>query len=63
MISLNPKDIKYGIGLGGFGENYDEYKEYFGEALVINKNLYFLYFISFLFSYFEINTYVCVTLN
>ena len=30
---------------------------------LLNKNLYFLYFISFLFSYFEINTYVCVTLN
>ena len=27
------------------------------------KKLYFFYFISFLFSYFEINTYVCVTLN
>ncbi|MFH0735937.1 MAG: STAS domain-containing protein [bacterium] len=41
VISVNPNKIKYGVGLGGFGENYDEYKEYFGEALVINNNLYF----------------------
>ena len=31
-------------------------------TLMVGK-LYFLYFISFVFSYFEINTYVCVTLN
>ncbi|MDQ1267124.1 MAG: hypothetical protein QG635_2278 [Bacteroidota bacterium] len=41
VVSVKPSEIKYGTGLAALGENYDEYKEYFGEAIVMNHNLFF----------------------
>jgi anti-anti-sigma factor len=30
-----------GLGLGAFGDNYDEYKNFFGEALIVNHSLFY----------------------
>jgi len=40
VVSLRPEDINFGTGLAALGENYEDYKNYFGEAIVINNNLF-----------------------
>lgn len=37
---IYPADIRFGLGLAGIGNNYDDYKELIGEAIVINQNLF-----------------------
>jgi len=40
VMSLRPEDISFGTGLAALGEHYEDYKNYFGEAIVINNNLF-----------------------
>ena len=40
VISIKPEDITFGAGLVSLGENYGEYKKFFGEGLIINNNLF-----------------------
>jgi anti-anti-sigma factor len=40
VLSLKPEDIKFGTGLTAIGEDFDEYKKYFGESLIINSSLF-----------------------
>ena len=40
VVSLKPEDIKFGTGLASLGEGYKDYKFHFGEALIINNNLF-----------------------
>ncbi|MEQ8223500.1 MAG: STAS domain-containing protein [Candidatus Eremiobacterota bacterium] len=40
VLSVKPEDIKFGTGLAALGEHYKDYKDYFGETVVINSNLF-----------------------
>lgn len=40
VLSVKPEDIKFGTGLASLGEYYKDYKDYFGETVVINSNLF-----------------------
>lgn len=40
VIRINPDDIEFGTGLAALGDNYEDYKNVFGESLVIHKNFY-----------------------
>ncbi len=40
VISIKPEDIRFGTGLAALGEYYKDYKDYFGETVVINSNLF-----------------------
>lgn len=39
--SLSPKEILYGVGNAALGDNFDDYKNYFGEALVLQNSLFY----------------------
>jgi anti-anti-sigma factor len=39
--AVKPEDIKFGTGLAAIGDRYEDYKDFFGEAVVINKHLFF----------------------
>ncbi|RJR41118.1 MAG: anti-sigma factor antagonist [Desulfobacteraceae bacterium] len=41
VITLPANEIPYGFGLAALGDAYDEYMNLFGEALVLNRNLFF----------------------
>jgi anti-anti-sigma factor len=41
VVAVKPDDMKYGTGLAAIGDQYDDYKNCFGESVVINKHLYF----------------------
>jgi anti-anti-sigma factor len=41
VVAVKPDDIKYGTGLAAVGDQYDDYKNCFGESVVINKHLFF----------------------
>lgn len=41
VITLGANDIEYGFGLATLGDEYEEYKNLFGEALVLNRNLFY----------------------
>ncbi len=34
-------DVQFATGLAALGDNYDEYKDYFGEAMILNRSLFF----------------------
>lgn len=40
VLSVKPEDIRFGTGLAALGEHYKDYKDYFGETIVINSNLF-----------------------
>ncbi len=40
VVTLAPKELKYGIGLGALGDGYSDFKEFFGETAVINSNFF-----------------------
>lgn len=39
VVSVPSNQIRYGLGLAAVGEEYDNYKTYFGEALVLNHSI------------------------
>jgi anti-anti-sigma factor len=39
--TLSAGEIQFGLGMAALGDEYEEYKNLFGEALVINRNLFF----------------------
>ncbi|HOZ21534.1 MAG TPA: STAS domain-containing protein [bacterium] len=41
MITLPQRELLYGAGLATIGDDYEEYKGLFGEAVLLNHNLYF----------------------
>ena len=40
VVTLAPKELKYGIGLGALGDGYNDFKEFFGETAVINSDFF-----------------------
>lgn len=36
-----PAQIKFGTGLSALGDSFSDYKDYFGESIIINNNMYF----------------------
>lgn len=40
LISLSPDDLSYGIGLAALGEDYKDFKKYFGETAILNRNFF-----------------------
>lgn len=40
VIEISSCDIQYGTGLAAMGDEYDEYKNLFGESLIIDKNFF-----------------------
>ncbi|MCX6152479.1 MAG: STAS domain-containing protein [Ignavibacteriales bacterium] len=40
VISINANEIEYGAGLAALGESYEDYKNLFGESLVIKRNFF-----------------------
>ncbi|RJP63886.1 MAG: anti-sigma factor antagonist [Ignavibacteriales bacterium] len=40
VIGVIPDNIEFGAGLAALGDNYEDYKNVFGESLVIHKNFY-----------------------
>jgi len=41
IVSVKPADIQFGTGLAALGDNYEEYKNYFGESVIIDRNFFF----------------------
>lgn len=41
VVAVKPDDMKYGTGLAAIGDQYDDYKNCFGESVVINRHLFF----------------------
>jgi len=39
--AVKPENIKFGTGLAAIGDRYEDYKDFFGEAVVINRHLYY----------------------
>lgn len=41
VVQVSANHLTFGVGLGAFGQNYDDYKNFFGEAVVINGSLFY----------------------
>ena len=41
IVAVNPADMSFGCGLGALGETYEEYRDLFGETVVIGGNFFF----------------------
>ncbi|UCC38998.1 MAG: STAS domain-containing protein [Candidatus Aminicenantes bacterium] len=41
IVSVKPADMQFGTGLAALGDNYEEYKNYFGESIIIDRNFFF----------------------
>jgi len=41
VVTVNAADIQYGTGLAALGEAYSEFKDFFGESVVLNRSLFF----------------------
>jgi len=41
VITVKPSDMQFGTGLATFGEKYEDYKDLFGESMMINGNFFF----------------------
>ncbi len=41
MVTLKANDIQFGTGLASLGANFDECKDFFGEALIIHRHFFF----------------------
>jgi len=40
VVSVKQSDIQYGTGLAAVGDEYEDYKAFFGEALIINRHFF-----------------------
>jgi anti-anti-sigma factor len=38
---VKARDMKFGTGVAAIGDRFEDYKDFFGEAVVINRHLYF----------------------
>jgi anti-anti-sigma factor len=41
VVSVQPEDFQFGTGLATLGERYEDYKNFFGEAIIMNRNYFF----------------------
>lgn len=41
VVSVEPEDFQFGTGLATLGEHYEDYKLFFGEAIIIERNFFF----------------------
>ena len=41
VVTLTGEDVRYGFGLATLGDEYEEYKDLFGEAVVLDRSLFF----------------------
>lgn len=41
VITISADEIRFGLGLAALGDEYNEYKNLFGETLVLNRSLFF----------------------
>ncbi len=41
VTPVKSNDVQFATGLAALGDNYEEYKNYFGEAMIINRSLFF----------------------
>ena len=41
VITVPSVDVQFGCGLATFGDTYDDYKNFFGEAVLVNRSLFF----------------------
>ena len=41
VLTVKADEIQYGLGLATLGDAFDEYKSFFGEAVVLNHSLFF----------------------
>ncbi|HOE12608.1 MAG TPA: STAS domain-containing protein [bacterium] len=41
IVTMKAQDIPFSTGLATIGENFDDYKQFLGESVTINKNFYF----------------------
>jgi anti-anti-sigma factor len=41
VVSVNSSDISFGTGLATVGDTFSDYKDFFGEAVVINSHIFF----------------------
>ncbi len=41
VVPVAARNIGFGTGLAAYGERWEDYRDYFGEALVLNHHLYF----------------------
>lgn len=42
VVPVLQKDIQYGVGLAAIGNRFQDYADYFGEAVVVNHSIYVL---------------------
>lgn len=41
VVDVSPSLARFGFGMAAIGEEYNDYKEYFGEALILNSGLFY----------------------
>ncbi len=41
VISVKPADMEFGCGLGTVGESYEDYKDLFGECMILRRSIFF----------------------
>jgi|GEM_PF-57625 len=41
VVEVKPTDMRFGCGLATLGDTYDEYKDLFGESMVVNNTFFF----------------------
>jgi anti-anti-sigma factor len=41
VVTVKPSDMQFGTGLATFGKKYEDYKDLFGESMIINRNFFF----------------------
>ncbi len=41
VVTVKAADIQYGAGLASLGDDFDEYRLFFGEAVILNHSLFF----------------------
>jgi anti-anti-sigma factor len=41
VVTIKSEELQFGTGLATLGDSYEEYKDLFGEAMIINRNFFF----------------------
>lgn len=41
VVTVKARNIQFGAGLAAYGEEYGDYRDFFGESIVLDHNLYF----------------------
>lgn len=63
VVEVKTSDMQFGTGFATIGEKYEEYKDLFGEAMVLNKNFFFYPAVKHPSVDFMINSHVDETLT